>query len=247
MITNKSAIYPSVTSLYYSIYQYLSTHPLMNKGLVVDPITEQPVNISQYRLMGGFPTNEGLTCSIYPLFESGNLSSPSTISASVLYGSYDLGAGNTDAASYHFVVDFNYRSNITVDGLNRSTDDYLIKVPAEHITYPDERGMLGFKTKEVDLYTNPSLDVVADYLELARLALCDVTHQKFYSFGQDYRGTLGKVEPIHINFPTISWDKGTSVIDCRGYLLIRLMSYVTRNWRDIFNLPLEEVNFAPES
>jgi hypothetical protein len=43
--------------------------------------------------------------------------------------------------------------------------------------------------------------------------------------------------------PTVSnWEKGTSVLDTRGYLLIRMNGYMTRDWRKLWNVPIEEIN-----
>lgn len=248
MLTNKSCIYPSMTSIHYSIYKFLANHPLLNRELVIDPITEEPVNINQYRLMGGFPVNEGLTCSIYPLFESEDISSLSKASSgtvSIMYESYDLG-GNTDLAKYHFIIEYSHRG-VNVDGLNEITEPALTEIPVEHLLYPYELGPLTSQTKKATLYINPSLDIVSNYLELTRLALCDNFHHSNFSFGEDYRGTLDKVTPIYMNFPSINWEKSTSVIDCKGYLLIRLDSYVTRDWRRLWNFPLKEIRYSIDS
>lgn len=242
MLTNKSPLFPSITSLYYGLYYFLATHPLLNSNLILHPITEEPIEINRYRLMGGFPVSEGLTCSIYPLFDSEDnaLCKANSVSSSVLYKPYNLGASNEDEAIYHFVIDYSYRE-VNFDGLNQSEDDYLIKVPKDHYVYPDELGIISYQDKDIDLYVNPPLDIVANYLELTRLALCDTTHHTFYPVGKSYRSTLDKVTFVHMNFPTLNWDKNTNVIDCRGYLLIALDAYVTRDWRKMWTNPIEEI------
>jgi hypothetical protein len=237
-----SVVAPSITTLYYSIYYFLVNHPLLNNGLVKHTLTGEPVEVSQYRVgLGGFPVNDGLTCSIYPLFDDNNLTSPATINASVLYNTYNLGVANEDEAKYHFIIDYSYRS-INVDGQNRVEDEALIKVPKNHVVFPKDIGKVNRETKEVDLYINPALDVVTQYIELTRLALEDTSHQWKFPLGNNVYSTLGRVEPIHINLPTIPWQKGTSVLDTRGYLLIRLNGYMTRDWRKIWEFPLEDIS-----
>lgn len=232
----------SVSTLYYSIYYFLVNHPLLNNGLVKHTLTEEPVEISQYRLMGGFPLNEGLTCSIYPLYTPGNLTSPATINTSVLYNTYQLGVANQDETKYHFVIDYSYRNGVNVEGNNIVLDERLIRVPKNHVVFPKDIGKVSKETKLVDLYINPSLDIVCQYLELTRLALEDQQHRWTFPLGPTFQGTLGKVEPIHINLPTIEWEKGTSIIDTRGYLLIRMNAYMERDWRKMWQFPLEEIN-----
>jgi len=234
---------PSITTLYYSLYYFLVNHPLLNNGLIKHTLTEQPIEISQYRLMGGFPINDGLTCSIYPLSnDNSSLNSPATINVPILYNSYNLGAGGEDEVKYHFVIDYSYRS-LNVDGLNKVEDESLIKVPKEHIVFPKDIGTKSRQTKTVDLYINPALDVICQYLELTRLALEDVNHVWKFPLGNTFSGTLSKVEPLHMALPTVSnWEKGTSVLDTRGYLLIRMNGYMTRDWRKLWNVPIEEIN-----
>ena len=237
-----SSVTTSISTLYYSLYYFLVNHPLLNNGLVKHTLTQEPIEISQYRLMGGFSLNDGLTCSIYPLFTESNLTSPATINASVLYSTYNLGVANQNETRYHFVIDYSYRGGVNVEGINKIEDESLIKVPKNHVVFPNDLGKVGRQTKLVDLYINPSLDIVCQYLELTRLALEDQQHRWTFPLGSTYQGTLGKVEVIHINLPTINWEKGTSIIDTRGYLLIGMNAYMERDWRKMWQFPLEEIN-----
>lgn len=233
-----TALAPTIDTLYYSIYYFLVHHPLLNSQLVKNRLDGSVVDIAQYRLMGGFPVHDGLTCSIYPLSSSDYLATPAGINMPVLYNSYDA---HTDEARYHFVIDYSLRS-INFDGLHQVTDPDLIRVPAEHTTFPKDRGIKSRRTKDVTLYVNPALDIIAQYLELTRLALVDAGHVWKFPLGgndNDYVGTLSKVEPIHCSLPTVaSWEKGTSVLDTRGYLMIRMNAYPTRDWRTLWHTPV---------
>jgi hypothetical protein len=193
--------------------------------------------------MGGFPLNDGLTCSIYPLFNEDNLTSPATINTSVLHSPYQIGVANQDQSVFQFIIDYSYRGGVNVEGINKIEDERLIKVPKNHVVFPQDIGKVSKQTKNIDLYINPSLDIVCNYLALTRLALLDVSHT--WNFPLDpttYTGTLGKVEILHENLPTIPWEKGTSVIDTRGYLLIRMNAYLARNWKQMWQFPLEKTN-----
>lgn len=238
-----SPIVPSVVHLYYSLYRYLANHPLLNHPLVFDPITEEHIPISQYRFMGGLITNPGLTCSIFPGFSSSSEEaspSPATISASVLYKPYNLGH-NEEEARYHFVIEYQYRS-LVADGLNKTEDEFLTRVPKDHIIHPDQLGFNSNITKEVDLYLNPSQDIVGNYLELTRLALYDLIHHRDFFLGNNFPGTLNNVEVIHQNFSSINWDKQSNAAFCRGYLLIGLTTYLTKDWRKMFIFPITDIN-----
>lgn len=237
-----SAVSVSISTLYYSLYYFLVNHPLLNNGLVKHTLTQEPIEISQYRLMGGFPLNNGLTCSIYPLFNESNLTSPATINTSVLYESYQTGVSNEDTARFHFVIDYSYRGGVNVEGNNKVKDESLIKVPKNHVVFPQDVGKVNKQTKLVDLYVNPSLDIVCQYLALTRCALLDVAHTWSFPLGPTYSGTLSKVEILHENLPTIPWEKGTSVIDTRGYLLIRMNAFLSKDWRKMWEFPLEDIN-----
>ena len=237
-----SAVSVSISTLYYSLYYFLVNHPLLNNGLVKHTLTQEPIEISQYRLMGGFPLNDGLTCSIYPLYNEDNLTSPATINTSVLHSVYQTGVSNDDQSVFHFVIDYSYRGGVNVESNNKVEDETLIKVPKNHIVFPQDIGKVSNENKLVDLYVNPSLDIVCQYLALTRLALLDVSHTWNFPLGPTYTGTLGKVEILHENLPTIPWEKGTSVIDTRGYLLIRMNAFLSRDWKQMWQFPLENVN-----
>lgn len=237
-----SAVSVSISTLYYSLYYFLVNHPLLNNGLVKHTLTQEPIEISQYRLMGGFPLNDGLTCSIYPLFNEDNLTSPATINTSVLHSVYQTGVANEDQSVFHFIIDYSYRGGVNVEGNNKIEDETLIRVPKNHVVFPQDIGKVNNQTKSVDLYVNPSLDIVCQYLALTRLALLDVSHTWNFPLGPTYTGTLGKIEILHENLPTIPWEKGTSIIDTRGYLLIRMYAYLSRDWRKMWQFPLEEIN-----
>ena len=238
-----SPVLPSVVHIYYSLFRYLSNHPLLNYPLVFDPLTQEQIPISQYRFIGGLATNTGLTCSIYPGFSSNATyiaPSPATISASVLYKPYNLG-NNEDEARFHFVIEYQYQS-LVADGINQIADSDLITTPTNYVVYPQDVGLTSSNTQSLTLFISPAQDIVANYLELTRFALCDRPYHRQFLLGDHFPGTLENVEIIHQNFESIHWEKHTNAAFCKGYLLIGLTAYLTRDWRKIFNIPLTKVD-----
>lgn len=240
-------VIPSVPFISRGLLKYLTTHPLFIHQLVVDPTTLDYIPISQYRFMGGISINDGLTCSIFPGYTSNNPDSspsPADIKASVLYKPYDLGRG-IEEARYSFIVQFTYRG-INIDGYTPSTDTNLTIVPTNSIIYPEELGLVDLTTtNSIDIYLNPSLDIVANYLELTRLALGDIEHHhKFYSENPDY-GNLNifkNITFLHQDYSSINWSDKSSAIFCTGYLLFSLDFYISRGWRDKFKFPITDIN-----
>lgn len=245
-----SPVVPSSSFLCRHLLKYLTNHPLFIAPLVYNPSTLEYVPISQYRFMGGISINDGLTCSIFPGFTSNNPDaspSPADIKASVLYKPYEMGnQGRThDEARYSFIIQFTHRG-INADGYTPSTDIDLTNTPSNAIIYPNDIGLVDLNSIDtIDVYLNPSLDIVSNYLELTRLALCDIEyHKQFYLGNPEYHfpGTYNNIEVIHQDFSSLNWTEKASSVFCTGYLLISLTLYVSRGWREKFNLPLTNIN-----
>ena len=73
-----------------NIAKQLASHPLILANLITNPITNEKVPISSYRLYGGIETNSNkLACAIYPApVTSLNAQSPTSQTASVVYKPY---------------------------------------------------------------------------------------------------------------------------------------------------------------
>ncbi len=234
MINN--ATVPSIPYIAYSLFKFLANHPLIVHPVVTDPITKEPVSIAVFQFMHGFPTEEGLICSIYPSYQNtqDTPAPPTSTAISTLFKTHDLGQ-NYDEAIYHFIIEFSMRE-VSFPGANVSTDSDLTTVPTDALVEPNQRFFIKQDTREVPLYLNPPMDIIGDYLEITRLALNDVTHK------EDFPINVKSIEVIHSNYSSSGWDTGTGAITHKGYLSLRITAFTSRGWRDKFILPLERIN-----
>lgn len=225
MISPLSSPIPSLTSLVYILFRYISRHPLIISPPVFHPLTGERVLISRYRLFNGIELLPGLSCSIFPHYQDGATPpEPNTTNVSALYEPHDLGTDSYDRAVYHIVVKFFY-SNMILG--NKVEDPNLIEVPLESITYPDQILLTSNRTKTIELYINPGADILGNYLELLRLVIEDSTHKQSYYPLIDIKS----FEMSFANLRSIPWEQKKEVYFHEGEALIRLDGFVARTWR----------------
>ncbi|MBD2201553.1 hypothetical protein H6G33_09360 [Calothrix sp. FACHB-1219] len=242
------SVVPSLSQLSYSIFKFLSNHPLLIAPLVLHPISKEVIPISNFRFMSGIPLNEGLTCSIFPGFaqvtEDGNFPLPSAVNPSVLYKAYNMGR-NIEEAMYHFIVSYSYRE-VSIDGLDISDDRDLITIPKEVVMSPLDYYSTSPQTTQVELSINPPFDIISDYLELTRLALYDISHHKKFPLNPEFPGQLEGLDIIHTNYSSFKWSTGANSYFHMGHILFRINAYIDMGWRDRFIPLIEEINTSIE-
>lgn len=236
MINRLSSPLPSLTSLTYSLFSYISNHPLIISPPVFHPLEGTRVDIRRYRLFNGVELDQGLCCSIFPYHqESATLPEPRTTSASALYFPENVGNGTHDKAVYHIAVRFHYSNNALG---NQVDDETLIYVPSESVTHPDQILLTSRTSKKIDLFINPGLDIIGNYLELLRYVISDDEYSK------DFRRQSGikSMEMLYSNLRSIAWEKDKSIYFHTGEALLRIDAFLSRGWRDRFNVPIKEFN-----
>lgn len=230
---------PSLTNLTYSLYKYVANHPLIINPPVIHPITEEQIHIQRYRLYPGLAPGAGLTCSIYPYAGSGDQPNPRTSSVSGLFEPHDISEHGTDHAVYHLIIEF-YYNEVTLG--NVSIDPDLIIVPEEAVTHPDQILLTSNETKAVDLEINPAIDIIGNYLALARYVVSDWFHKQIFPL------KVKSFEVLYENISTSSnWEDNENVYFHKGLVMTRLDAYVSRGWRDKFINPLEKINITMKS
>lgn len=236
----KSPIYNSIPVYNLRLINYLAAHPLFNNNLVLDPITQEPVNILAFRQKAGLSSEPGLICSIYPAFQSAENSPPSPTAngVSTIYKEYQIGKNGIEVF-YHFIVEFSLFYEVSYDQLNSATDaglSYLATVPMQSVTFKDQMPV-STVTKEVPFYIDPPQFVVGTYQELAMLAFYD----------EEYRASLNipelrGISVLHANLPTsYNWEANTNLIISKSSMYIRLHTYINKNWRKCLDPNLKAV------
>lgn len=226
----QSPLYNSIPVYNMRLINYIANHPLFNNNLVLDPVTNEPVNIVAYRQKAGLSSEPGLICSIYPAFQAsdGSPPSPTANGVSTVYKEFEIGK-NSIEVYYHFIVEFSLFYQVSYDQLYSVSDaglDYLAEVKAEGFTFKDQLPISSL-TKQVPIYIDPPQFVVGTYQELAMLAFYD----------EQYRASLGipelrGISVLHANLPTsYKWETDTNLLISKSSLYIRLHTYINKNWR----------------
>lgn len=229
---------PSLTSLTYGLYTHISRHPLIVSPPIFHPLEGERIYIQRYKLFNGIELDQGLSCSIFPYFQDAAiLPEPRTANASALYMPENLGRGTHDLGVYHIAVRFHYGNNILG---NKVEDGDLVYVPSESVTHPDQILLTSLTSRKVDLYINPGSDIIGNYLELLRLVVEDE------EFSQRLKGELNikSMELLYSNLRSTPWEKEKGIYFHSGEALIRFDAYLSRGWRDRFNIPISELNIA---
>lgn len=238
MINRLGPPLPSLTSLTYGLFTYISKHPLITSPPIFHPLEGGKVYIQRYRLFNGIELDQGLSCSIFPYYqEATNLPEPRTINASALYLPENMGNGTHDKAVYHIAIRFHYGNNILG---NKLEDEDLVYVPSESLTHPDQILLTSRTNRKVDLYINPGSDIIGNYLELLRFVITD------QDYGKDFRKEMSikSMEMLYSNIRSIAWEKDKGIYFHTGEALIRFDAYISRGWRDRFNIPISEINIT---
>lgn len=226
---------PSLTSLTYGIYSHVSKHPLIVSPPIFHPLTGEKILINKYKLFNGIELEQGLTCSIFPYYQDAAiLPEPRTANASTIYTPQQVGRGTYDLAIYHIAIRFHYGNNILG---NKVEDEDLIYVPSESVTHPDQILLTSLVGRKVDLYINPGSDIIGNYLELLRLVIEDE------EFNQELKSSLNikSMELLYTNLRSTPWEKDKGIYFHSGEALIRFDAYVSRGWRDRFDVPISEL------
>lgn len=241
MINRLGPPLPSLTSLTYALYLYISKHPLIISPPIFHPVDGNKVEIQRYKLFNGIELDQGLSCSIFPYYqEATNLPEPRTLNASALYVPENMGNSTHDKAVYHIAVRFHYGNNILG---NKVEEGELIYVPSESLTHPDQILLTSRTARKVDLYINPGSDIIGNYLELLRFVIADQEYSKDLKKEMNVKS----IEMLYSNIRSVAWEKDKGIYFHTGEALIRFDAFVSRGWRDRFNVPISGFNLEPEN
>lgn len=223
-------IKPSIIYYCEGLFKSIANHPLFNTPFVKHPVTTESVSVSSYRFMEGIEIDQGLICSIYPSFSSQNEAppSPGTISASCIYNdNFSLGNEEREII-YHILIKFTYKE-VNIDSLNPS-NDLMTKIK----TYSADPKTINFSSKKsstVNLYLNPSLSIISEYLELTRMVLLSSNWiSRFFD--------CTNLDIRYLNYPSINWSKGKNSYFSEGHMLLAITSHIRVGWEDKFILPV---------
>lgn len=222
---------------YFSIYilKVISHHPLIVNPIVSNPITDELVPISKYRLRTGLYLGTGLACSIYPY---GVKEVTPTVANSIVYKPYNLGASTVEAI-HHLVIEYSINA-VNFDGTNEVGDSLLTSAPLRAgLTREEEILFTNSPSSSISLEINPSTFIISDYLELTRLILNDVATNTNLSIPPD-APSIRNVEVVSANIDPIAWDKQKEIYFHTGKLLVRFESYLSNDWKGKFNLNINE-------
>lgn len=240
MINPVSSPVPSLTSLVYLLFRYISKHPLIISPPVFHPLTGERVYIQRYKLFNGIELQQGLSCSIFPHYQDGvTPPEPNTTNVSAIYEPHDLGTQSQDRAVYHLVVKFHYANSILG---NKVEDPYLIQIPVEAVTHPDQILLTSAATKAIDLYINPGSDIIGNYLEILRLVIEDNTHKRAYYPLIDIKS----FEVSFVNLKSVPWEQKKEIYFHEGEALIRMDAFISRGWRDNFFSTIKNINLLSD-
>lgn len=234
---DRRTIMPSIIYYCEGIFKSLANSSVLNSGFVKNPITNEVVEIDSYRFMDGIEIDQGLICSIYPSFSSYDSSppSPATISASSIYTD-DFSLGSTEReVLYHLIIKYTYKE-VNIDSLSPSVDNYLIKVNPPSAD-PKRFKYVSKNSREVNLYHNPPLSIISEYLELTRMVLLDNAWiSKFFD--------CTNLDIRYLNYPSIDWSSGINSYFNEGHILVAITSHIRVGWTDKFILPANTFNLT---
>ena len=177
-------------------------------------------------MYNGIELREGLTCSIYchaNLNEREALPRPDSQSISVSYATDAMGGGDTDEVTYSVAIKLHYRQVVLG---NEATNREILRVPVEAALHPREWLHTSDATHEVELYTNPPMDLFGHYMGLIRLALLDPVGKASVS------GPEFNIEVLYENHKDRSWEAEASTLYHEAEMLVQVTTYISRGWRD---------------
>lgn len=214
---------PSMTYIKWYIFLLLVRHPL----LISPPGGLE--KIARWRMYNGIELREGLTCSVYchaNLNEREALPRPDSQSISVYYVPDGVGREDTDEVTYSVAIKLHYKQLVLG---NESSNRELLTVPVEAALHPNEWLHTSDAVREVELWTNPSMDLLGHYMGLIRLALLDPIAKGSVS------GPEFNIEVMYENHKDKPWEAETNMLYQESEMLVQITTYVSRGWRDRWN------------
>lgn len=176
-----------------NIAKGIASHPLILANLIVNPITNEPVPISSYRLYGGLETSSNtLTCAVYPApISSLTAKSTSSQTASIVYKPYNLGSETDEVMS---MIHISFYFNSVTSG-SQSTPLILENMPTQLPISNDE--IVIENSTNIELYTDVALHILSQCIELLRLIIYDIKIDDLNT----------KVELLRSSFIGGEWEK----------------------------------------
>jgi hypothetical protein len=134
-----------------------------------------------------------------------------------------MGGGGTDEVTYSVAIKLHYRQVVLG---NEATNREILRVPVEAALHPREWLHTSDATHEVELYTNPPMDLFGYYMGLIRLALLDPVGKASVS------GPEFNIEVLYENHKDRSWEAEASILYHEAEMLVQVTTYISRGWRD---------------
>lgn len=218
---------PTLTYLKRAVAAWMMNHPLFVNPPVYHPLTNERVKVGQWRLWPGLVSlPETVVCSIYP-YHNDSLGYLSSNRSSSKYEAYELGDG-VDKVTFHLVVEFNYNET----GLDQTLE---LDVPQAAVINPRDYLVETNSFQTELLYIHPPYEILGDYLEVARVVLCDPEFSPPMELNQP-------IEVVYCNLKTPEWETKRNVYFHEAQMLIKVEAYISRNWRHIFTPALQNIN-----
>lgn len=222
---------PSMTYIKWYVFLLLVRHPL----LISPPGGME--RIQRWRMYNGIELRDGLTCSVYchaNLNEKEALPRPDSQSISVSYTPDGVGSAAPDEVTYSVAIKLHHKQMILNNEVSYSdrggvSNRELLKVPVEVALHPREWLHTSNATHEVELWTNPSMDLFGHYMGLIRLALLDPIAKGSVS------GPEFNIEVLYENHKDRPWESETNIMYHEAEMLCQVTTYISRGWRDRWN------------
>lgn len=214
---------PSMTYIKWYIFLLLVRHPL----LISPPGGLE--KIVRWRMYNGIELRDGLTCSVYchaNLNEKEALPRPDSQSISVFYNPEGVGSEDTDEVTYSIAIKLHNKQMILH---NEAQGKELITIPMEAALHPREWLHTSDATNEIELWTNPTMDLFGHYMGLIRLALLDPIAKASVS------GPEFNIEILYENHKDRPWESETNIMHHEAEMLVQVTTYISRGWRDRWN------------
>jgi hypothetical protein len=223
---------PSIPYLCRALVDYIANHPLIINPPVYHPETGEQVFIDRYKTFPGLYFDEGLLCSVFGYYSSdGAPLAPGTNRVSAMYEVYNIGqTRNEDHVVYNIVIGLQHNSvMVPVD------DGKTVSTWAEAPLDYSQVLLTSNARKEVPLIINPSVNILGEYLEILRLVVSDPVYKRFMPI------RCNSFEALYANLKAGRWEKDKNVYFHEAELLVRLDGYISRGWRDRFDVPVTNI------
>lgn len=263
-------IFPTMRQLVLATIVGLASHPrIQNPGIYYVGSSKEE-KIVAWRAFGGYELEEeGLVCSVYPAYSSKTANgSPPPLSKqkSIQLKPYTLGtlgdSGSLEDGTYTLIIELSYRDAnfgdalrvnydqlrtqeglppLTPHGLNVMAHDGLgLDLATDDLEafQPNLEGIS--RTREgLTVLISPAEELLREYTELIRLALNDLFIMRPF--------TVRSAQVTSIDFPTSSWSrKSEDILFHTAYLVWELTLYPPTHWKDIYFLPIQNLELTTE-